>query len=75
MKVEYVATCESYESAKEVVWLKKFLHDLKVSPNMNMPITLYCDNGETVANSKEPCNHKRGEHIERKYHLKQEIVQ
>ncbi|KAA0037540.1 retrovirus-related pol polyprotein from transposon tnt 1-94 [Cucumis melo var. makuwa] len=28
-----------------------------------------------VANSKEPRNHKRGKHIERKYHLIREIVQ
>ncbi|KAK4839943.1 hypothetical protein QYF36_026125 [Acer negundo] len=29
----------------------------------------------TVANSKEPRSHKRGKHIERKYHLLREIVQ
>ena len=27
-----------------------------------------------MANSKEPRSHKRGKHIERKYHLIQEIV-
>ena len=61
--------------AKEAVWLKKFLHDLEVVPNMNLPITLYCDNIGAVANSKEPRSHKRGKHIERKYHLIREIVQ
>ncbi|KAA0060477.1 retrovirus-related pol polyprotein from transposon tnt 1-94 [Cucumis melo var. makuwa] len=30
---------------------------------------------KAVANSKEPRNHKGGKHIERKYHLIQEIVQ
>ncbi|KAA0043390.1 retrovirus-related pol polyprotein from transposon tnt 1-94 [Cucumis melo var. makuwa] len=72
MEVEYVAACET---AKEAVWLRKFLHDLEVVPNMNLPITLYCDNSGAVANSKEPRNHKRGKHIERKYHLIREIVQ
>ncbi|TYK18558.1 gag/pol protein [Cucumis melo var. makuwa] len=72
MKVEYVAACEA---TKEVVWLREFLHDLEDVPNMNLSITLYCDNSGTVANSKEPCSHKRGKHIERKYHLIQEIVQ
>ncbi|KAA0049916.1 gag/pol protein [Cucumis melo var. makuwa] len=67
MKAEYVAACEA-------VWLRKFLHDLEVVPNMNFPITLYCDNSGTVANSKEPHSHKRGKHIERKYHLIREIV-
>ncbi|TYJ97931.1 gag/pol protein [Cucumis melo var. makuwa] len=72
MEAGYVTACEA---AKEVVWLRKFLHDLEVVPNMNLPITLYCDNSGTVVNSKEPRSHKRGKHIERKYHLIREIVQ
>ncbi|KAA0048709.1 retrovirus-related pol polyprotein from transposon tnt 1-94 [Cucumis melo var. makuwa] len=42
---------------------------------MNLPITLYCDNSVAIVNSKEPRSHKRGKHIERKYHLIREIVQ
>ncbi|KAA0053385.1 putative gag-pol polyprotein [Cucumis melo var. makuwa] len=72
MEVEYVAACDA---AKEAIWLRKFLHDLEVVPNMNLPITLYCDNSGAVANSKESRSHKRGKHIERKYHLIREIVQ
>ncbi|KAA0052191.1 gag/pol protein [Cucumis melo var. makuwa] len=72
MEAEYVAACEA---AKEVVWLRKFLHDLEVNPNMNLPITLYCDNSGAVANPKQPRSHKRGKRIERKYHLIREIVQ
>ncbi|KAA0032337.1 gag/pol protein [Cucumis melo var. makuwa] len=37
MEAEYIVACEA-------VWLRKFLHDLEVVPNMNLPITLYCDN-------------------------------
>ncbi|KAA0026154.1 gag/pol protein [Cucumis melo var. makuwa] len=72
MEAEYVAACEA---AKEAVWLRKFLHDLEVVPNMNLPITLYCDNSGTVANSKEPHSHKQGKHIESKYYLIREIMQ
>ncbi|KAA0032770.1 gag/pol protein [Cucumis melo var. makuwa] len=54
-EVEYVAACEA---AKKAVWLRKFLHDLKVVPNTNLPITLYCDNSGEVANSKELRSHK-----------------
>ncbi|KAA0067492.1 retrovirus-related pol polyprotein from transposon tnt 1-94 [Cucumis melo var. makuwa] len=72
MEAEYVAACET---AKEEVWLRKFLHDLQVIPNMNLPITLYCDNSGAIANSKETRSHKREKHIERKYHLIREIVQ
>ena len=71
MEAEYIAASEA---AKEVVWLKNFLSDMEVVPNMDKPITLYCDNSSTVANSREPRIHKRGKHIERKYHLIREIV-
>ncbi|TYK09437.1 retrovirus-related pol polyprotein from transposon tnt 1-94 [Cucumis melo var. makuwa] len=71
MEAKYVAACEA---AKEVVWLRKFLTDLKVVSNMTKPITLYYDNSGAVANSREPRSHKRGKHIERKYHSIREIV-
>ncbi|KAK4848667.1 hypothetical protein QYF36_015851 [Acer negundo] len=48
---------------------------LKVVPSANKAITIYRDNSGAVANSKEPRSHKRGKHIERKYHLLREIVQ
>ena len=66
MEAEYIAASEA---AKEAVWLKNFLSDMEVVPNMDKPITLYCDNSGAVANSREPRSHKRGKHIERKYHL------
>ena len=71
MEAEYIAACEE---AKEFIWLKKFYTDMEVVPNMEKPLVLYCDNSEVVANSKEPRSHKRGKHIERKYHLIREIV-
>ena len=72
MEAEYVAACEA---AKEAVWLRQFLIDLEVVPSANKQITIYCDNSGAVANSKEPRSHKRGKHIERKYHPLREIVQ
>ncbi|KAL0554164.1 hypothetical protein IC582_008080 [Cucumis melo] len=45
-EAEYIAACEQ----KEVIWLKKFLTNLEVVPNMHLPITLYCDNSGAVAN-------------------------
>ena len=71
MEAEYVAACEA---AKETVWLCQFLIDLEVVPSANKQITIYCDNRGVVAYSKEPRSHKRGKHIERKYHLLREIV-
>ena len=60
MEAEYVAACEA---AKEAVWLRQFLIDLKVVPSANKQIIIYCDNSGAVANSKEPKSHKRGKHI------------
>ena len=70
-EVKYIA---AYEAAKESVWLKKLYTDLEVVQNMEKPLVLYYDSNGTVANSKEPRSHKRGKHIERKYHLIREIV-
>ena len=39
-----------------------------------VPITLFCDNSGVVAQSKDPRNHKKGKHIERKYHTIWDIV-
>ena len=71
MEAEYIADSEA---AKEAVWLKNFLMDLEVVPSMQSAIILYCDNNGAVANSKEPRTHKKGKHIERKYHLIREKV-
>ena len=69
---EYVAACEA---AKEAIWLKKFLLELEVVPSSLSPIMLYYDNSGAMAQSKEPRNHGKGKHIERKYHLIRDIVQ
>ena len=71
MEAEYVAACEA---AKETVWLKKFFSDLGVMRMEQVPITLFYDNSGAVAQSKDPRNHKKGKHIERKYHIIRDIV-
>ena len=71
MEAEYVA---AYEAAKEATWLKKFLFDLGVMRMEQVPITLFYDNSGAVAQSEDPRNHKKGKHIERKYHIIQDIV-
>ena len=71
MEAEYVAACEA---AKESVWLKKFLSDLGVMRLEQIPITLFCNNSGAIAQSKDPRNHKKGKHIERKYHIIRDII-
>ena len=71
LEAEYVVACEA---TKEAVWLKKFLFDLGVVRMEQVPITLFCDNIGAIAQSKNLRNHKKGKHIERKYHIIQNIV-
>ena len=71
IEAEYVA---AYEEGKEAIWLKKFLSDLGVVRIEQVPIILFCDNSGAVAQSKDPRNHKKGKHIERKYHIIRDIV-
>ena len=72
MDAEYVAASEA---AKEAIWLRKFLKELGFIAKDVDPMILYCDNSGAVAQAKEPRNHRKDKHIERKYHLVQEIVQ
>ena len=72
MEAEYVAASEA---AKEAVWLKKFLLEIGVVPSVSSPIVLFCDNNGAIGQTKEPRNHKKDKHIERKYHLIRDIVQ
>ena len=71
MEAEYVVNCEV---AKEAVWLKKFLSDLGVIRMEQFSITLFYENCGAVAQSTDPRNHKKGKHIERKYHIIQNIM-
>ena len=71
MEVEYVAACEV---AKEAVWLKKFLSNLGVVRIKQVLITLFCDNSGAIAQSKDPRNHQKGKHIERKNHIMRDII-
>ncbi len=70
-EAEYIAASEA---AKEAVWIKKFIQELGVVPNIESPITLYCDNTGAVAQVKEPRAHQRMKHVQRKFHLIREIV-
>ena len=53
---------------------QEFLFDLGVLRIEQVPITLFCDNNGAVAQSKDPRNHNKGKHIERKYHIIRDIV-
>ncbi|GJS50521.1 hypothetical protein Tco_0623883 [Tanacetum coccineum] len=63
---EYIAACEA---SKEAIWMKNFIGDLGVVPTVQDPIEIFCDNESAVALTKEPKDHRKSKHIDRKYHF------
>ncbi|KAI5418427.1 hypothetical protein KIW84_042892 [Lathyrus oleraceus] len=70
-EAEYIAASSS---AKEAVWIKKFISELGIVPSIVDPIGLYCDNNGAIAQAKEPRSHQQSKHILRRYHLIREII-
>ncbi|KAJ9540991.1 hypothetical protein OSB04_027497 [Centaurea solstitialis] len=69
-EAEYIAASDA---AKEAVWLRNFLSDLRVVASISRPIDILCDNSGAVAQAKEPREHHKSRHVLRKYHLKSVI--
>ncbi|KAJ9555126.1 hypothetical protein OSB04_009740 [Centaurea solstitialis] len=70
-EAEYIAASDA---AKEAVWLRNFLSDLRVVASISRPIDIFCDNSGAVAQAKEPRKHHKSRHVLRKYHLIREII-
>nr|GEX59040.1 hypothetical protein [Tanacetum cinerariifolium] len=65
---------EYCEASKEAIWMKNFIGDLRVVPTVQDPIEIFYDNESAVALTKEPNDHEKSKHIERKYHFVLSIV-
>ncbi|GKC15968.1 retrotransposon protein, putative, ty1-copia subclass [Tanacetum coccineum] len=63
---EYIAACEA---SKEAIWMKNFIRDLVVVTTVQDPIEILCDSESAVTLTKEPKDHVKSKHIERKYHF------
>ncbi|PKI68474.1 hypothetical protein CRG98_011112 [Punica granatum] len=70
-KAKYIA---AFNVAKEAVWIKKFVIELAVVPNIADPVELYCDNNGAIAQAKEPRSYQQSKHMLRRFHLIREIV-
>jgi hypothetical protein len=49
-EAEYIVASEA---AKEGVWIKKFMTELRVVPSASGPLELYCDNNEAIAQAND----------------------
>ena len=65
-EAEYIAASNA---AKEAVWLRKFIDELRVTPSVNGTILLYYDNTRAIAQAKEPISYYRTKYILCHYHL------
>ncbi|KAJ9552070.1 hypothetical protein OSB04_016115 [Centaurea solstitialis] len=70
-EAEYIAASDA---AKEAVWLRNFITDLRVIASISRPVDIYCDNSGAVAQAKEPREHHKSRHVLRKFHLIREII-
>jgi len=59
IEAEYIAASES---AKEGVWIRRFLIELGVFLNVSILLNLYCDSNGVIAQAKEPRNHQKNKH-------------
>ena len=57
------------DATKEVVWLKKFITELKVIPSIDGPVLLHCDSSGAITQMKEPKSHQHTKHILYRYYL------
>nr|GEY37509.1 retrotransposon protein, putative, Ty1-copia subclass [Tanacetum cinerariifolium] len=71
-QAEYVATSEA---AMEDVWIRKFVGDIGVTPSINKPINMYCDNSAAIIFANEPGIMKGARHFLRRYHYVREQVE
>ncbi|KAL0325275.1 UNVERIFIED_CONTAM: Retrovirus-related Pol polyprotein from transposon TNT 1-94 [Sesamum radiatum] len=71
MEAEYIAASEA---AKEAVWMKNYIQELGVVPNIAEPVVIFCDNNRAIAQAKEPRSHHRSKHILKRYHMFREMV-
>nr|GEV56423.1 retrotransposon protein, putative, Ty1-copia subclass [Tanacetum cinerariifolium] len=62
----YIAACKA---SKEATCMKNFIGDFGVVLTGQDPIEIFCDNKSAIALTKEPKDHGKSKHIERKYHF------
>jgi hypothetical protein len=71
MEAEYVACCLA---AQEAVWLRNFLQDLSLTPRVDDPAEIWCDNTAAIQYAKDPKFHRKAKHIKRRYHFVRDAI-
>lgn len=71
MDAEYIAAAEA---AKEAVWIRNFINDLRIPGVYVDAVPLYIDNNSALKLTRNPEFHSRSKHIHVKHHFIREKV-
>ena len=71
MDAEYIAGAEA---AKEAVWIRNFINDLRIPGVHINTVPLYIDNNSALKLTRNPEFHSRSKHIDVKHHFIREKV-
>jgi hypothetical protein len=72
MYVEFVAC---YEATGQIMWLKKFMPDLRVIDSIKRPLKLYCDNEPTILYAHNNKKIKAAKHINIRFYVVKKKIQ
>jgi len=66
MEAKYVACCLA---TQEAIWLRSFLQDLDLTPGVNDPVEMLCDNTAAIQFARDPKFHRKTKHIKMRYYF------
>lgn len=72
MDAEYNAAAEA---AKEAIWIRNFINDLRIPGTHIETVPLYIDNNSALKLTRNPEFHNRSKHIDVKHHFVREKVE
>jgi hypothetical protein len=70
----YAKFVACYEATRQTMWLKKFMHGLRVVDNIERPLKLYCDNEPTILYAHNNKKTKAVKHINIRFYVVKEKI-
>nr|GEU80029.1 retrotransposon-related protein [Tanacetum cinerariifolium] len=71
-EAEYIG---AYFAFKEAIWVRKFIYRLVVSPTIEDPINMYCDNNRAITIANESRITKGARHFHAKAHYLRKVIE
>ena len=59
---------------QEAMWLRSFLQDLNLTPRVDDPVEMLCDNTAAIQFAKDPKFHRKTKHIKRHYYFVRDAI-